>query len=447
MMVGLALRSMLARKLSLILTVVTLALSVALFLTIERLRVATRDSFDGTISGVDVLVGARGSDLGLLLYTAFQIGDAAPSMRWSSFLDVQADARTQWAVPISLGDSHRGYRVIATTSDYFDFVRTGRDRPLAFKAKAPSLLSGFGVVLGSDVARALDYELGDAIAIQHGLASAGDRSHETQPFIVTGILAATGTPIDHETQPFIVTGILAATGTPIDYSLLLHTRAFEAIHEGWNGSVPGRAITRHDGATDRTVIDLSGDEFEPSRLTAVYVGLKSKRRIFQFVETIEDRRRTEPLTAVLPGITLSQLWLLLGSAERALLTFSVLIVLAALAGQMTLLVATLDLRRREIAIYRAMGAQPLAIAGLLVVEAVLISLAAALSGLVLTLLGTWVAGQVLGGTLKLDLNAVMVTIRQGQALLAFIGVSAVTGLVPAFLAYRSSLQDGMRARY
>ena len=185
-----------------------------------------------------VLVGARGSDLGLLLYTAFQIGDAAPSMRWSSFLDVQADARTQWAVPISLGDSHRGYRVIATTSDYFDFVRTGRDRPLAFKAKAPSLLSGFGVVLGSDVARALDYELGDAIAIQHGLASAGDRSHETQPFIVTGILAA--------------------TGTPIDYSLLLHTRAFEAIHEGWNGSVPGRAITRHDGATDRTVIDLSG---------------------------------------------------------------------------------------------------------------------------------------------------------------------------------------------
>ena len=427
MMVGLALRSMLARKLSLMLTVVTLALSVALFLTIERLRVATRDSFDGTISGVDVLVGARGSDLGLLLYTAFQIGDAAPSMRWSSFLDVQADARTQWAVPISLGDSHRGYRVIATTSDYFDFVRTGRDRPLAFKAKAPSLLSGFGVVLGSDVARALDYELGDAIAIQHGLASAGDRSHETQPFIVTGILAA--------------------TGTPIDYSLLLHTRAFEAIHEGWNGSVPGRAITRHDGATDRTVIDLSGDEFEPSRLTAVYVGLKSKRRIFQFVETIEGRRRTEPLTAVLPGITLSQLWLLLGSAERALLTFSVLIVLAALAGQMTLLVATLDLRRREIAIYRAMGAQPLAIAGLLVVEAVLISLAAALSGLVLTLLGTWVAGQVLGGTLKLDLNAVMVTIRQGQALLAFIGVSAVTGLVPAFLAYRSSLQDGMRARY
>jgi putative ABC transport system permease protein len=427
MMVGLALRSMLARKLSLILTVVTLALSVALFLTIERLRVSTRESFDGTISGVDVLVGARGSDLGLLLYTAFQIGDAAPSMRWTSFLDVQADDRVEWAVPISLGDSHRGYRVIATTSDYFDFVLTGLNRPLGFDAQDPSLLSGFGVVLGSEVARALGYQMGDAIAVQHGLASAGDQSHDTQPFIVTGILTT--------------------TGTPIDYSLLLHIRAFEAIHEGWNGSVPGEPITRHEGVEDRTAVDLSGPEFEPSLLTAAYVGLMSKRRIFQFAEAIEDSGRAEPLTAVLPGITLSQLWLLLASAERALLTFSVLIVIAALAGQMTLLVATLDLRRREIAIYRAMGAQPQTIAGLLVVEAGLISLASAVSGLVLTLIGTWLAGLWLGGALKLDLNAVMVTPSQGLALLAFIGVSVVTGLVPALMAYRASLQDGMRARY
>jgi putative ABC transport system permease protein len=124
-----------------------------------------------------------------------------------------------------------------------------------------------------------------------------------------------------------------------------------------------------------------------------------------------------------------------------------LIVIAALAGQMTLLVATLDLRRREIAIYRAMGAQPQTIAGLLVVEAGLISLASAVSGLVLTLIGTWLAGLWLGGALKLDLNAVMVTPSQGLALLAFIGVSVVTGLVPALMAYRASLQDGMRARY
>lgn len=426
-MLGLTLRSMLSRKLSLALTIVTLALSVSLFLTIERLRISARDSFDGTVSGVDVLVGARGSDLSLLLYTVFQIGDASPSMRWDSFLDVEKDERVEWAVPISLGDSHRGYRVIATTSDYFDHVRVGRGRLLAFREKNEALLNGFGVVLGSEVARNLKYSLGAPLAVQHGLASAGDDSHKTQPFIVTGIL-----------RP---------TGTPVDYSLLVHIRAFEAIHEGWNGSVPGAAIERHADVTDRTTIDLSGPTFEPSLLTAVYVGLKSKRRIFQFVEDIEDRDRAEPLTGVLPGITLSQLWLLVSSAEQALLIFSVLIVIVALAGQMTLLVATLDLRRREIAIYRAMGAQPRTIAGLLVVEAAFISAAAAACGVILTLGGTWLAGQVLGAFLKLDLNAIMLLPSQIQALVAFVSVSVVTGLVPALLAYRSSLQDGMRSRY
>ncbi|MGB1160967.1 MAG: ABC transporter permease [Alphaproteobacteria bacterium] len=426
-MLGLTLRSMLSRKLSLALTIVTLALSVSLFLTIERLRISARDSFDGTVSGVDVLVGARGSDLGLLLYTVFQIGDASPSMRWDSFLDVEKDERVEWAVPISLGDSHRGYRVIATTSDYFDHVRIGRGRLLAFREKNEALLNGFGVVLGSEVARNLKYTMGAPLAVQHGLASAGDDSHKTQPFIVTGIL-----------QP---------TGTPVDYSLLIHIRAFEAIHEGWNGSVPGATIERHADVTDRTTIDLSGPTFEPSLLTAVYVGLKSKRRIFQFVEDIEDRDRAEPLTGVLPGITLSQLWLLVSSAENALLIFSVLIVVVALAGQMTLLVATLDLRRREIAIYRAMGAQPLTIAGLLVVEAAFISAAAAACGVILTLGGTWIASQVLGAFLKLDLNAIMLLPSQIQALIAFVSVSVVTGLVPAMLAYRSSLQDGMRSRF
>ena len=132
-MLALAIGSVLSRRLSLALTVLTMALSVALFLSVERLRIAARDSFDGTISGVDVLVGARGGELGLLLYTVFQIGDAAPSMRWSSFEDLAEDDRVEWSVPISLGDSHRGYRVVATTSNFFDHVKTGRDRAAALR--------------------------------------------------------------------------------------------------------------------------------------------------------------------------------------------------------------------------------------------------------------------------------------------------------------------------
>ncbi|MEC7140823.1 MAG: FtsX-like permease family protein, partial [Pseudomonadota bacterium] len=384
------------------------------------LRIAARDSFDGTISGVDVLVGARGGELGLLLYTVFQIGDAAPSMRWSSFEDLADDDRVEWSVPISLGDSHRGYRVVATTSGFFDHVKTGLERPLHFAESSGERIDDVGVVVGAQVARDLNYSLGALIEIQHGLASAGDRSHRDQPLPVTGILAP--------------------TGTPIDYSLFVSVRAFEALHNGWRGSVPSTT------ALDVRTVDLSDPAFTPSLITAVYVGMKSKRRIFQLIEDVEDYG-PEPLTAVLPGVTLSQLWVLVGSAEQALQLLAILIVVVALAGQITLLLATLDLRRREIAIYRALGAQPGLIGGLLVLEALVIGLIAAAVGLLFAIVGTALAGSVLGSVLKLDLGATLLTPSQALALAAFIGVSAASGVPAGLLAYRTSLQDGMRARF
>jgi len=150
---------------------------------------------------------------------------------------------------------------------------------------------------------------------------------------------------------------------------------------------------------------------------------------------------------VLPGVTLSQLWVLVGSAEQALQLLAILIVVVALAGQITLLLATLDLRRREIAIYRALGAQPGLIGGLLVLEALVIGLIAAAVGLLFAIVGTALAGSVLGSVLKLDLGATLLTPSQALALAAFIGVSAASGVPAGLLAYRTSLQDGMRARF
>lgn len=417
---ALAIGSVLSRRLGLALTVLTMALSVALFLSVERLRIAARDSFDGTISGVDVLVGARSGELALLLYTVFQIGDAAPSMRWSSYEDLSGDERVEWSVPISLGDSHRGYRVVATTSGFFDHVKTGRGQPLRFADTTGERIDDVGVVVGAHVARDLGYSLGSLVEIQHGLASAGDRSHRDSPLPVTGVL-----------EP---------TGTPIDFSVFVSVRAFEALHNGWQGSVP--ALTGLDVRT----VDLSDPAFSPSLITAVYVGLKSKRRIFQLVEDVEDYA-PEPLSAVLPGVTLSQLWVLVSNAEQALQLLAILIVVVALVGQITLLLATLDLRRREIAIYRALGAQPALIGGLLVLEALVIGLIAAAAGLVLALIGSAVAGAMLGSVLKLDLGATLVTPSQALALVAFVGVSAASGVPAGVLAHRTSLQDGMRPRF
>ena len=130
----LALRSIGTRRLSVALTVIAVALSVALLLGVERLRNDAREGFAQTISGTDLVVGARGGALQLLLYAVFHIGNASNNVSWPSIQHIAALPQVKWLVPISLGDSHRGMRVVGTTAEFFTHYRHGDRRTLGFAA-------------------------------------------------------------------------------------------------------------------------------------------------------------------------------------------------------------------------------------------------------------------------------------------------------------------------
>ena len=94
----------------------------------ERVRSEARASFANTISGTDLIVGARSGDLNLLLYSVFRIGNATNNVNWSTYQEIAARREVAWAIPISLGDSHRGFRVMGTSADYFAHYRFARGR-------------------------------------------------------------------------------------------------------------------------------------------------------------------------------------------------------------------------------------------------------------------------------------------------------------------------------
>ena len=191
----LAVKSLASRRLTALLTVVSVAVSVALIVAVDGVRTETKASFTRTISGADLIVGARGGPLNLLLYSVFRIGDATSGMRWESFEALTARPEVAWAIPLSLGDAHRGFRVLGTTTDYFVHYRYGRRQPLEFAAGEP-FADAEGAVLGAEVAAALGYGLGDAIVVSHGIGAASFTHHDDAPFQVVGILARTGTPVD-----------------------------------------------------------------------------------------------------------------------------------------------------------------------------------------------------------------------------------------------------------
>lgn len=411
---ALAARSAWNRRFVLGLTVLSIALSVFLLLGLERVRADVRQSFSQSISGTDLVVGARGSGVQLVLYSVFHLGSATNNLRWSSAQAVAALPAVAWTVPISLGDSHRGFAVVGTTGDYFDHLQYGNRQSLVL-AQGQRFDALFDAVLGAEVARALGYRVGSRITLSHG----------------DGVLADN----DHADKPFTVVGVLGATGTPVDRSVLISLQAMEALHVDWivGAPLPGLRV----GPEQAAALDLT-----PRTITALLVGLKNRAAVFSTQRRINGFE-SEALTAVLPGVVLDELWAVTALAERALLAASALVALVSLAGLVAVIAAGLNERRRELAILRAVGAAPRHVLWLLMLEGALVTLAGLLLGVVAHALAVLLLAPAAQAQLGLTL-ALSVPGQSQLALLAAVFVAGCTAsLIPGWRAYRLSLADGL----
>lgn len=414
---GLAARSAWNRRFVLLLVVLSIALSTFLLLAIERIRQDVRENFAQSVSGTDLIVGARTGAVQLLLYSVFRIGSATNNIRWSSAQAVGQHRAVAWMVPISLGDSHRGFAVVGTSSDYFERFQYGERQHLALAEGKP--FGGlFEAVIGAEVARRLHYRLGQRIVLSHG----------------DGALAAN----EHADKPFTIVGILQPTGTPVDRSVHISLQSMEAIHLDWVAgvpmpglSVPAEQVTRHD--------------LTPKNVTALLIGLKNRAAVFSVQRTIAEFD-AEPLMAVLPGVALDELWEVIGVGERALLSMSALVSVVSLAGLVAVILAGLNERRRELAILRAVGAGPRQVVLLLAIEGAIVTtagvvLGALACGAAIAALAGWSLAQV-GVVLRLQMPGA----SEWLLLAAVLGCGWLASLVPGYRAYRLSLADGLSPR-
>jgi putative ABC transport system permease protein len=418
-MFGLAIKSLLNRRGTVLLTVFTIAISTALLVGVERLRAEARSSFASTLSGTDLIVGARAGTVQLLLYTVFRMGEPTANVSWQTYQEIAQVPAVEWTVPISLGDSHRGYRVLGTTDAYFAHYRYGQRQELNF-ASGKAFADVYDAVLGSEVAVNLGYGLGQDIVIAHGIGRVSLRGSE------------------HNDKPFKVVGILAPTGTPVDRAIHVSLAAIEAIHLDWQSGtrLPGRSISAEEALTR----DLT-----PKTITAFLVGLKSRVATFGLQRQINEYR-AEPLSAIMPGVALQQLWSLTGVAENALRIVAACVVVVGLLGMLTALLTTLNERRREMAILRSVGARPRTVLALLVLESTALTATGILLGLALLYAIIAALRDVAASRYGLFLGLGPPSTAEWLALSAILAAGLLVGLLPAWLAYRRSLSDGLTVR-
>ncbi|MBM4215323.1 MAG: ABC transporter permease [Gammaproteobacteria bacterium] len=414
----LAVRSLRNRRTTALLTISAIAISVALLLGVEKMRSAARDGFANTVSGVDLIVGARSGQLNLLLYSVFRVGDATANVSWESYQKIARHPDVAWTIPISLGDSHRGFRVMGTNGDYFKHYRFAGDREMRFAAGKP-FEDLYDAVVGAEVAKQLGYSVGSKIIVAHGLGNVSFA--------------------EHDDKPFTVVGVLERTGTPIDRTVHVSLEAITAIHVDWQSGIqalPGGQVD----ADQARAMDLT-----PQSITAFMVGMESKVMTFTMQRAINEYRQ-EPLLAIIPGVALSQLWNLVGIADTALMIVAAFVVLAGLLGMLTAILTSLNERRREMAILRSVGARPRHVFTLLIAEAGMLATAGVAAGVGVCYGLIFAAKPLLERRFGIFLDPGGLTGYDLAILGIIIGAGLLMGALPAWRAYRNTLSDGLTIR-
>lgn len=407
MMLTLALKSIKDRAGSVALSVLAMAVSIFVLLGVEHIRQQVKASFSSTVSGVDMIVGARTGATNLLLYSVFRVGTPTNNISWDAYQYVIDSPDVRWSIPLSLGDSHRGYRVLGTTDDYFRYFKYGQDLALRFETGR-----AFGqaneVVLGFEAAKKLGYQLGDSIVLSHGVVS----THFSQ----------------HDDYPFTVVGILLPTGTPVDQTVHISLEGIEAIHRGWKNGVkiPSR-ISQEQKAIEQPAQP-------PQSITAFLVGLESRMSTFRVQRAINNYRY-EPLMAILPGVALTDLWQTMRVFENALRLVSILVFLAASLGLTALLLASIRERKQEMYLLRTIGVSPARLLALLQLESIVItaiSCAVALLGLEVVL---FVSQDYLLSRFGLAINVNILTQQTGLLLALLLITTALLSMIPSLKGY------------
>ena len=444
--IKLAIASLLSRKSNAILTLLAIAISVMLLLGVERVSQETRTGFANTISGTDLIVGARSGSVNLLLYSVFHIGNPTNNVSWETYQHWANNSQVTWSVPIALGDSVRGFPVVATEPTFFEYFRYGQQQPLVFTNGAP--FSQENAVIGAEVARQLGLKVGDELVVAHGTGSISFHEHDDQPLTISGVLARTGTPVDQAIYISLRDLDIMHGGHAHDDHDHEHLSDEHEHHDHEHQSDEHEHHEHHSQHADEHEHHGGEQHHEqppiPS-VSAFMLGLQSRPRAI-FMQREINTYRAEPLTAIMPGATLQDLWRTLSGFERALSVVSGFVLLAGLLGMLATILASLRERRREMAVLRSIGAGPGTIFTLLVSETVVLTLAGIAVGIGMLYGFIFALAPYIQSNFGVVVELGGISSAEWLRVAIVLGAGFVISLIPAWQAYRNSLTDGLSMR-
>jgi putative ABC transport system permease protein len=451
-------RSMLSRLFSTVTTIATVAVAVGLMLVLLSMRDAARRAFERGSGNMHLLVSRDASPLESVLNGVFYARPPQRPIDFAKFSEIASipplgksdDPRLDdgFAIPVQQGDSYRGFATLATTREFFEKFRPAATQPWKLAA-GRFFEKELEIVLGARAARGTGLKLGDRVSLTHGSGGSrgggGTHEHDEFKFEVVGILEPSGSAHDR------------AVFTDLNSAWLLH--AFdkrEAAEREAGGAAPDEHASEESHADDEHHGGEGGDEApltladltDADRLiTGIYIRAQTRKgsEASPVMQSISDMlRRDTSITVASPSDQIRKLFQIVGSIDQVFLAMAAAVMVSSGIAIMLALYNSMEQRRRQIAVLRVLGSSRGRIFGLVVTESALLGALGAAAGLLLSLIGALIVARVMKQRLGLIIEPAFAPEMVLAVLLGTIILAAAAGLVPAIMAYRTSVAKNLR---
>lgn len=411
-------KNILNKPLNLVLNLVLFALGVGLISLLLLVNVQLEDKFEKNFAGIDLVIGAKGSPLQLILSSLYHLDAPTGNMPVSeakAFLNPKHPIFKS-AIPLSLGDSHRGYRIVGTNTGFIDIYE-------AKFADGKLFEENMEVVVGATVAKNLNIKLGDEFKSSHGLIEDENLVHE-------------------DAAPFKVVGILEKTGSVIDQLILTKTQSIWAVHDEHDHEAEGSA--KHDEAGHEHEHDeaehsedLPITSYEDKSITSLLV--KFKGRNIQALNMARNINENTNFQAATPAIEINRLYTLLGVGEEALKAMALLIIFVSGLSIFISLFNSLRERKYELAVMRTLGARPGFLFQLIIFEGIIIAVLGYFCGIALSHGSMVLLADFLEKSYRYDFSAAIFLKEEIYIFGGSLVIGIIAAIIPAFQASKTDI--------
>jgi len=444
-------RSLSARKLSTVLTSLSVAVAVALMLVLLMMRESGRAAFERGSGNMHMLVSLDSDPLTGILNSVYLAAPPRRAIEHAKFQDLASKPFWAYFIPTQIGDSYRGLPVFATTEEFFTKFQPGEDEKWRLKS-GRFFDKNFEIVLGARAAEATGLKIGDKISLTHGMPQ--PRSAESQS---KGDAPA---PHVHDEYKFEVVGILEPTGgahdravlTSITSSWILHAHDRREKEEHASGRTEEHAHDEHDHdhdhAHDHEAMTTEADLTDADKkVTGVYARVVSRpgSNASAMIPVVFGQMRADSsITVAQPSQEINKLFAIVGSVDQILIAMAAVVAASSGISILLALYNSMEQRRRQVAVLRVLGASAGRIFRLVLCESLALGAIGAAAGVA----GALIGGRIVANEMKSRLGLVLEPSISWELGLGVVGgallLAAIAGLLPAAVAYRTSVAKNLR---